>query len=201
MSKQFVRELPQKPIFGPETPKLDPPLPTQIRVWRSVAKAFTWRALGTMDTLVLSYVLIKFLDPLLDIPVGSAQALTAASYIAITEIATKTIFYFLHERLWSLVRWGSTAGPKANRDSLGRSTMKMGSWRLLASLDTFILAWFYTGNVATAFSIGGLEIFTKMAFYFLHERIWARIRFGVVRQADTIANNLQQGSEASFRDG
>ena len=115
MSKQFVRELPQKPIFGPETPKLDPPLPTQIRVWRSVAKAFTWRALGTMDTLVLSYVLIKFLDPLLDIRVGSAQALTAASYIAITEIATKTIFYFLHEWFWSLIRWGSTAGPKANR--------------------------------------------------------------------------------------
>lgn len=53
---------------------------------------------------------------------------------------------------------------------------------MIASLDTFVLAWAFTGSVATAASIGGLEVFTKLVLYFFHERIWARLSFGLKHQ-------------------
>ena len=45
---------------------------------------------------------------------------------------------------------------------------------MLASVDTFLIGWFITGNVIFAGSIESLEVLTKMALYYLHERAWAR---------------------------
>jgi uncharacterized membrane protein len=59
---------------------------------RSVAKAVSWRATGSLDTFLLSYVITG--NPVF------------AGSIAVTEIATKIVLYYLHERVWSLVGWG-----------------------------------------------------------------------------------------------
>ena len=40
------------------------------------------------------------------------------------------------------------------------------------------ISWFMTGKIAVAGSIAGLEIVTKIAWYYLHERIWAVIPWG-----------------------
>ncbi|NCP12371.1 MAG: DUF2061 domain-containing protein [Sphingomonadales bacterium] len=178
-----MREAPEIPVFGPETPRLDPPNPPRIKWWRSVAKAISWRTLGTLDTLLLSWLLITYLGPLLGLAVSEGDALETASYIALTEVATKMVFYYLHERGWAAVRWGSFVGPAGRRrETLRRTTTKTVSWRTIASLDTIALAWFYTGNIATALSIGGLEVFTKMLLYFVHERVWARLPFGITHR-------------------
>lgn len=55
------------------------------------------------------------------------------------------------------------------------SILKTFSWRIIATLTTFVLAWIFTGNVETAFKIGGVEFFAKMIFYYLHERGWGWI--------------------------
>ena len=179
-----MRELPEKPIFGPETPKLDPPNPPEIKVWRSVAKAISWRVLGTIDTLILSYLLITYLGPFFGIEQGRGEALETASYIAITEVITKLIFYFLHERLWAKLSWGISVVDGVREESYGRTTTKTATWRTIASLDTMFLAWFFTGNVATAISIGGLEVFSKLVLYFFHERAWAKLPFGIVHETE-----------------
>lgn len=59
---------------------------------RSVAKAVSWRMTGSIDTFVLSYVI--------------TGNVTFAGSIAATEILTKILLYYVHERLWSLVGWG-----------------------------------------------------------------------------------------------
>ena len=59
-----------------------------------------------------------------------------------------------------------------------RSVLKAVSWRALGTLDTFGISWFMTGKVHIAGSIAGLEIITKVAWYYLHERIWAAISWG-----------------------
>jgi uncharacterized membrane protein len=59
-----------------------------------------------------------------------------------------------------------------------RSVLKAVSWRTLGTLDTFAISWFMTGRVAIAGSIAGMEIVTKIAWYYLHERIWAAISWG-----------------------
>ena len=178
-----MKEPRQNPFFGPETPRLDPPGRPEIKPWRSVAKAISWRVVGTIDTLILSYIIITYLGPMLDTPVAQANALQAASYIAITEVATKFSLYFLHERAWSLTGWGIVFRKTRHRETLRRTAIKTGLWRLIASLDTFALAWFFTGSFTAAASIGGLEIFTKLTLYFIHERIWSRLPFGLENRA------------------
>jgi uncharacterized membrane protein len=59
-----------------------------------------------------------------------------------------------------------------------RSVLKAISWRTLGTLDTFAISWFMTGRVAVAGSIAGIEIVTKIAWYYLHERVWAIIPWG-----------------------
>jgi uncharacterized membrane protein len=59
-----------------------------------------------------------------------------------------------------------------------RSVLKAISWRTLGTLDTFAISWLLTGKVEIAGSIAGLEIITKIAWYYLHERIWAAIHWG-----------------------
>jgi uncharacterized membrane protein len=59
---------------------------------RSVAKAISWRATGTADTFVISWLIT-----------GSVGL---ASGIAVTEVITKIMLYWLHERVWNRIQWG-----------------------------------------------------------------------------------------------
>ena len=123
-----MKERPEKPIFGPETPKLDPPAirdrPPEIKWWRSVAKAVSWRALGTLDTLILSYILITYLGPIFGLEKATGEALETASYIAITEVVTKMVLYFLHERGWAATAWGVSVENGKRSESYTRTSTK-----------------------------------------------------------------------------
>ncbi|WP_430909008.1 DUF2061 domain-containing protein [Maribacter sp. 2-571] len=59
---------------------------------RSIAKAVSWRVIGTLDTLVISYLL-------------TGKVALAAS-IASIDFVTKMILYFFHERIWNTINWG-----------------------------------------------------------------------------------------------
>ena len=63
---------------------------------------------------------------------------------------------------------------KLHHSSKKVSLYKTFSWRIIATLTTFSLAWLFTGEVDTALKIGGVEFFAKMLFYYMHERAWAR---------------------------
>jgi uncharacterized membrane protein len=63
-------------------------------------------------------------------------------------------------------------------ESHARSVAKAVSWRTLGTVDTFVISWFMTGRLTLAGSIAGLEFATKIAWYYLHERIWAMIHWG-----------------------
>jgi uncharacterized membrane protein len=59
-----------------------------------------------------------------------------------------------------------------------RSIVKAVTWRTLGTLDTIVISYLLTGEIKTAVSIGGIEIFTKMFLYFFHERTWNTIKWG-----------------------
>ena len=63
-------------------------------------------------------------------------------------------------------------------DSRRRSVAKTVSYRIFATLTTACIAWALTGRLSTAAQIGALDGITKLFGYFLHERIWARLRYG-----------------------
>ena len=59
-----------------------------------------------------------------------------------------------------------------------RSLLKTITWRITASLDTFVIAWIITGDWKMGGSIAGIEVITKMFFYYFHERVWNKINWG-----------------------
>jgi len=59
---------------------------------RSIAKALSWRIVGTLDTLLISYLL--------------TGKIALAASIASIDFLTKMVLYFFHERLWNRVKWG-----------------------------------------------------------------------------------------------
>lgn len=148
-------------------------------VKRSMIKAVSWRVVGTIDTFLLSFLIISFLGPLFGLNFGEdgGNIAQTAGYIAVAEVFTKLVIYTVHEQVWTRVNWGLSVAAGAKPESFARSTVKTATWRVLASLDTMLLAWFFTGNILTAISIGGFEVITKLFLYFFHERIWLKISF------------------------
>ncbi len=59
-----------------------------------------------------------------------------------------------------------------------RSVLKSITWRIVGTADTVIISWIVTGALTLAFSIGFVELLSKMLLYFVHERIWNRVRWG-----------------------
>ena len=59
-----------------------------------------------------------------------------------------------------------------------RSIVKSLSWRCIGTIDTVLISWLITGTLTLAFSIGAVELITKMMLYFLHERVWNLIKWG-----------------------
>ncbi len=59
-----------------------------------------------------------------------------------------------------------------------RSIVKSISWRMVGTMDTIIISYLVTGTLAMAFSIGAVELVTKMLLYFFHERLWNSIKWG-----------------------
>ena len=56
-----------------------------------------------------------------------------------------------------------------------RSLVKTLTWRIVATTDTFIIAWLITGHLDWAGAIAGIEVLTKMFLYYGHERVWNSI--------------------------
>ena len=123
---------------------------------RHIAKTFTWRAVGTLDTVLISWIITG--NPLTGMKIG------------LFEVVTKMVLYYLHERLWFRVQLV---------ESQKRHILKTLSWRAIGTLDTIILSWIITGNPLTGLKIGSVEVITKMILYYLHERTWYNINYGL----------------------
>lgn len=60
--------------------------------YRSMVKALSWRILGTLDTILISWII--------------SGNLNIAFSIGSIELITKTFIYYFHERLWNKIKWG-----------------------------------------------------------------------------------------------
>jgi len=59
-----------------------------------------------------------------------------------------------------------------------RSLIKAVSWRLLGSIDTFVISYFVTGKLVFAASIASVETVTKIILFYAHERAWMAVPWG-----------------------
>ena len=72
-------------------PKLD----EGVSRGKSLVKAISWRIVGTLDTILISWILTGTLS--LALSIGSI------------ELFTKFFLYYAHERLWNIIKWKSDA--------------------------------------------------------------------------------------------
>lgn len=136
----------------------------ELMVKRHLAKTMTWRIVGTIDTMIIGWLVSG--DALIGLSIGG------------TEVITKMVLYYLHERAW--YRYGYREDSKGNKFlSIRRHLGKTFTWRIVGTIDTIILAWIISGDPSTGLKVGGIEVFTKIILYFLHERIWHKSNFGV----------------------
>lgn len=66
-------------------------------------------------------------------------------------------------------------------ESKVRSLVKAISWRVVATITTVILAFVFTGNWAVSGSIGISELVIKIMVYYLHERFWNSVSYGIMK--------------------
>lgn len=64
----------------------------QERLSRSLLKSVSWRIIGTIDTIIISYLI--------------TGKLAFALSIGVIELVTKMILYVVHERVWNKIKWG-----------------------------------------------------------------------------------------------
>lgn len=64
--------------------------------------------------------------------------------------------------------------------SYKRHIAKAISYRLLGTLQTCTISYFFTGSFLIAGSVGATELLVKPLMYFLHERVWYKFsNYGV----------------------
>ena len=140
---------------------------------RIFVKATSWRVFATCDTILLSYIF--------------TGQISSALKIGLTEVFTKIILFYLHERyVWTNIRFGriyAADGQTITGDKHVRSVVKGASWRFFGTLDTILIALFWTGDYTKALAIGGTEIVTKIALFWLHERLWFKVKWGQPKEA------------------
>ena len=61
-----------------------------------------------------------------------------------------------------------------------RTIVKTLTWRVTASLTTFIIAWILTGDLLIGATIGSIEAIAKIFLYYFHERIWNNISWAKI---------------------
>jgi uncharacterized membrane protein len=67
------------------------------KAYRSVVKSISWRTLGTLDTMIISYFI--------------TGDLVMAASIGSIEVFTKMILYYFHERAWNKISFGKVKEP------------------------------------------------------------------------------------------
>ena len=65
--------------------------------YRSVVKAISWRTVGTLDTIIVSYFI--------------TGSLVMAASIGSIEVVTKMVLYYFHERAWNKCSLGRVKAP------------------------------------------------------------------------------------------
>ena len=128
-------------------------------IYRSIVKGISWRVFATIDTIFLAWLVTGHFENALKIGLG--------------EVLTKTFLYFLHERVWNRIKESDNILL-----SHGKSFIKGVSWRVFGTIDTFLIAFFFTGQPFIASQIAAFEVITKIALYYFHERVWERVLWG-----------------------
>lgn len=139
-----------------------------VVVKRHFVKTITWRIIGSLDTLLLAYLITGNLE--------------SGLKISAFELISKMLLYFFHEKLWF--------NSKIS-DPNKRHIFKTFTWRIIGTTDTAVISTLVSGNPFIGLKVGIAETISKMILYYLHEKIWYRSSYGLkIRYNDRPKNKI-----------
>ncbi len=68
------------------------------KAYRSIVKTISWRVVGTLDTIAVSYFI--------------TSSFVMAASIGSIEVVTKMFLYYFHERGWNKIQLGKIQSPE-----------------------------------------------------------------------------------------
>jgi uncharacterized membrane protein len=68
---------------------------------RSIMKALSWRIIASGTTFLITFVIFRRYSEK-----SMAEVLETATFITSIDVVAKLAIYYLHERLWTNIRWG-----------------------------------------------------------------------------------------------
>lgn len=68
--------------------------------------------------------------------------------------------------------------PHKHHEHAYRSAAKAVSYRVVISIQLFIITWLVTGSVQSALQLTGWTALVSTLVYYIHERVWAHIAWG-----------------------
>ena len=86
------------------TPPFAPPVEQKRR---TLLKTLSWRAVASLDTLMIAFVVMWLTHP-----TTAAQTAGVAGTIALVEVPNKLLLYYVHERLWARLAFGRARAPE-----------------------------------------------------------------------------------------
>ena len=135
---------------------------------RSILKGISWRVVATTDTILVVLLITCLLGKC---------SIEDAIKIGASEFLIKLAIFYFHERIW-MHYLGRQA--TATKEILYKSL----SWRLIATVTTFIISGIILNNFdEIALYIALTELFTKFLLYYLHEKMWLKLPLGKLRNA------------------
>ena len=132
---------------------------------RSLAKGISWRIIASLTTLIIAFF------------ISSENSGEGLVEMAFTEFFGKLLLYYLYERLWNFIPYGRTSkGP-----SHMRSVIKGVGWRIIATSTIIVLYYIFFHDISGALALGVFDFIIKLFIYYLHERLWAEVKWGRIR--------------------
>jgi len=136
---------------------------------RSIAKTLTIRVLFSLSHLVNGFIV-------------SGSWIIGATILGWMAVINMTL-HWLHERVWNWVQWNrKSEDDKFFKDGHPRTISKSVTWRMLITINNFMIPYLLTGSWKTAVAFLGIATIMNIVIYYTHERVWNRVSWGKIKK-------------------
>lgn len=132
---------------------------------RSIAKTLTIRVLFSLSHLVNGFIV-------------SGSWIIGAQILGIAAVVNMFL-HWAHERVWNWVQWNRQPGDtEMFLDGQPRTISKSITWRLLITINNFMIPYILTGSWKAAVVFLTIASVMNIVIYYTHERVWNRFTWG-----------------------
>ena len=141
---------------------------------RSVVKVMSWRVSVTISHLINGFIV--------------SGLWTIGAQIAGLAVIINMCLFWIHERIWNFILWNrNSSSTNTFEEGHPRTIGKSVTWRLLISINNFLIPYLTTGSWKQAAAFLGIATVINVILYYFHKRVWNLIDWGK-KQNDSLVS-------------